>query len=128
MPTESRFFLPTGMIEMSEHQPKNWEVWHARFNFQEGHGYKFRPVIIIDTTSEGSLVMMITSIGNKLSLEHDYILIDWEEAGLDKPSIARADRIAIIPPNSIGTSRKIGMLSYRDIAAIKTILFEMAAG
>ena len=111
---------------MRECFPQPWEVWHARFDFSEGRGYKFRPVIVLATREDGSLVAMVTSINNKLSLEHDYPIREWEAAGLDKPSIARLDRIAEIPPGYLGTSGRIGRLADSDIAAIKAILSGMA--
>ena len=79
---------------MSDRVPQPWEVWHARFDFSEGHGYKYRPVIVLAIRSDGSLVAMVTGAANKLSLEHDYPIREWEAAGLEKPSIARLDRIA----------------------------------
>lgn len=54
---------------MNELVPQPWEVWHARFNFSEGHGYKYRPVIVLATRADGSLVAMVTSATNKLSKE-----------------------------------------------------------
>lgn len=102
--------------------PKVWEVWHARFDYDNRRGYKYRPVIIVGVREDGSLVMMVTSSTNKLHLEHDYLLQDWQAAGLDKPSIARADRIAEIPPDYLGTVGRIGVLSERDIAALTTVL------
>lgn len=54
---------------MDELVPQPWEVWHARFNFSEGHGYKYRPVIVLATRADGSLVAMVTSATNKLSKE-----------------------------------------------------------
>ena len=111
---------------MSERVPQPWEVWHARFDFSEGHGYKFRPVIVLATRPDGSLVAMVTGAGSKLSLEHDYLIREWEAAGLDKPSIARLDRIAEIPAGYLGTAGRIGRLADGDIAAIKAILAEIA--
>ena len=108
--------------------PQEWEIWHARFDFSEGKGYKYRPVIVVDTCDDGSLVMMVTSAGNKLHLEHDYLIRDWQEAGLEKPSIARADRIAEIPAGYLGTSGYIGRLAEHDIAEITTVLAEIAEG
>ena len=32
---------------MSEVFPEPWEVWHARFDFDDGRGYKYRPVIVL---------------------------------------------------------------------------------
>lgn len=110
---------------MSEHVPQPWEIWHARFDFSEGRGYKFRPVIILATRPDGTLVTMVTGSTNKLSLEHDYPIREWKAAGLDKPSIARLDRIAEIPAGYLGTAGRIGRLADSDIAAIKAILSEI---
>ena len=113
---------------MSSEQPRIGEVWHARFNFEGGKGYKYRPVIVVGTRESGLLAMMVTSATNKLHLEHDYLIEDWREAGLDKPSIARADRIAEIPANYLGTAGKIGRLSQRDTAALFSLLASMTSG
>ena len=107
---------------MSEIQPQQWEIWHARFSFSEGKGYKYRPVVVVGTREDGSLVMMVTSAANKLSLPNDYFIQDWEAAGLQKPSIARADRIIEVPANYIGTAGRIGMLRKRDITEINKVL------
>ena len=110
---------------MSDQVPQPWEVWHARFAFVSGHGYKYRPVIVLAIRSDGSLVAMVTGAANKLSLEHDYPIREWEAAGLEKPSIARLDRIAEIPAGYLGTAGRIGRLADADIAAIKTMLAEI---
>lgn len=107
---------------MSERIPQPWEVWHARFDFSEGHGYKYRPVVVLATRPDGSLVAMVTSATNKLSLEHDCPIREWAAAGLDKPSIARLDRIAEIPAGYLGTAGRIGHLANTDIAAIRSML------
>lgn len=113
-------------MAMSKLAPRPWEVWHARFNYSEGHGYKFRPVIVLATRTGGLLVAMVTSATNKLSLEHDYPIQEWKAAGLDKPSIARLDRIAEIPAGYLGTAGRIGRLSDVDVTAIIPILSEIA--
>lgn len=113
------------MTAMSEPIPQPWEVWHARFDFSEGHGYKHRPIIVLATRLDGLLVAMVTGVANKLSLEHGYPIREWEAAGLDKPSIARLDRIAEIPAGYLGTADRIGCLTYGDINAIKAILAEI---
>ncbi len=69
--------------------------------------------------------MMVTSSTNKLHMEHDYRLIDWEAAGLANPSIARIDRIAAIPASYIGTAGMIGKLTRIDINAIDEILVKI---
>lgn len=121
MPTASPSCPLIGQT-MSDARPQVWDVWHARFDYDDGKGYKYRPVIIVGVSSDGSLVMMVTSSTNKLHPEHDYLLKDWEQAGLNKPSIARIDRIAQIPADYVGTAGRIGRLSEKDIASIVTIL------
>ena len=113
-------------MAMSERVPRPWEVWHARFDFSEGHGYKFRPVIVLAARPDRSLVAMVTGAGSKLSLEHGYPIREWEAAGFGKPSIARLDRIAEIPAGYLSTASRIGHLADGDIAAIKAILAEIA--
>lgn len=110
---------------MSEQVPEVWEVWHARFDFSEGKGYKFRLVIVLGVHDDGGLVAMITSATSKLSLAHDYAIRDWRAAGLEKPSVARLDRIAEIPAGYLGTAGRIGALVEADIEAIKVVLSEM---
>lgn len=114
---------------MSEQMPQRWEVWHARFDYSEGHGYKYRPVIIVGNHPSGeTLAMMVTSATNKLAMEHDYLIRDWEFAGLTKPSIARADRIVELPSGYLGTVGKIGRLSDVDTAGLSAVLDDMVHG
>lgn len=68
---ESRGSLETGMTE-SEAAPTPWEIWHARFNFDD-HGYRFRPILVLACSQDGLLAAMITSF--KLnSRTNSYIL------------------------------------------------------
>lgn len=107
--------------------PQRWEIWHARFDFDGAKGYKFRPVIVLERDEDSLFVMMVTSTTNKLSLPHDYAIRDWQAAGLEKPSIARADRIAELPPGYLGTAGRIGQLSQADQSALEAILHSMIA-
>ena len=65
MRMESRGSRETGMTA-SEAAPAPWEIWHARFNFDD-RGYKFRPVLVLARTQDGLLAAMITSASNKHS-------------------------------------------------------------
>ena len=117
---ESRGSLKTGMTA-SEAAPVPWEIWHARFNFDD-HGYKFRPVLVLACSQDGLLAAMITSTSNKLSLPLDTPLEDWRAAGLTKPSLVRVDRIALLPPAYLGTAGRIGRLSPRDAHRVSQAL------
>lgn len=68
------------------------------------------------------LAVMVTSAANKLRMEHDCPLVDWRQAGLDKPSIARADRVALLPAGYVGSAGRIGRLSDRDATAVAAAL------
>lgn len=118
-------FPQSGTMEMSDQNPLPWEVWHARFDFSEGSGYKFRPVVILASSPKGIIAAMVTSATNKLDLEHDYRLKDWGAAGLDKPSIVRLSRIAEVPEGYLGTAGRIGRLSDMDIDGIDGALAGM---
>lgn len=113
-------------MTMNDAAPQEWEIWHARFNYAGTSGYKFRPVIILGSLHNSMLAMMVTSAKNKLKLDHDHLIKDWEQAGLDKPSIARADRIIEIPREYTGTAGRIGKLSETDVRALTFILQEIA--
>lgn len=117
---ESRGSQETGMTA-SEAAPAPWEIWHARFNFDD-RGYKFRPVLILACSPDGLLAAMITSTSNKLSLPLDTSLDDWQEAGLTKPPLVRVDRIALLPPTYLGTAGRIGRLSPRDAHRVSQVL------
>lgn len=41
----------------SEAAPTPWEIWHARFNFDD-HGCKFHPVLVLARTQDGLLGSM----------------------------------------------------------------------
>ena len=109
---ESHDSLETGMTA-SEGAPAPWEIWHARFNFDD-HGYKFRPVLVLACSPDGLLAAMITSASNKLSLPLNTPLEDWRTAGLTEASLVRVDRIALLPPTYLGAASRIGRLSPRD--------------
>ena len=120
MRMESRGSQETGMTA-SEAAPAPWEIWHARFNFDD-RGYKFRPVLVLACSPDGLLAAMITSTSNKLSLPLDTPIDDWQEAGLTKPSLVRVDRIALLPPTYLGTAGRIGRLSPRDTHRVSRAL------
>ena len=44
----------------NEGAPTPWEIWHARFNFDD-RGYKFRPVLVLAHSPTGFLTAIITS-------------------------------------------------------------------
>lgn len=104
----------------TEGAPAPWEIWHARFNFDD-RGHKFRPVLVLACSQDGLLAAMITSASNKLSLPLAP-LEDWRAAGLTKASLVRVDRIALLPPTYLGAAGRIGRLSPRDAHQVSQAL------
>lgn len=105
----------------SKAAPAPWEIWHARFNFDD-RGYKFRPVIVLAYSQDRLLPAMITSASNKLSLTLDTPLEDWRAAGLTKASLVRVDRIALLPPTYLGAAGRNGRLSPHDAHRVSQAL------
>ncbi len=105
----------------NEGAPAPWEIWHARFNFDD-RGYKFRPVFVLAYSQDRLLPAMITSTSNKLSFPLDTPLEDWRAAGLTKASLVRVDRIALLPPTYLGAGGRIGRLSPRDTHRVSQAL------
>lgn len=105
----------------NEGAPTPWEIWHARFNFDD-RGYKFRPVLVLACSQDGLLAAMITGASNELSLPLDTPLEDWRAAGLTKASLVRVDRIALLPPTYLSTAGRIGRLSPRDAHRVSQAL------
>ena len=109
-------------MTMTEASPKEWEIWHAKFWFDDKKAYKFRPVLTLACQGDQFAAAMITSAHNKLSLPHDYVLADWRSEGLNKPSLVRLDRIAQLTGGDLGRGGKFGSLSLRDRLHIAAIL------
>lgn len=56
----------------SEAAPAPWEIWHARFNFDD-RGYKFRPVLVLARTQDGflgSIRPIRASVAGDLTAHH----------------------------------------------------------
>lgn len=76
----------------SEAAPAPWEIWHARFNFDD-RGYKFRPVLILACSPDGLLAAMITSF--KLnSRTNSYILHSRVKHERNEPTAPSVYRLA----------------------------------
>lgn len=52
--------------------------------------------------------------------EFDYLLKDWQEAGLDKPSIVRCSKVHVIYHGKL--LMKLGDLSEQDLTAVNQLV------
>ena len=101
----------------------NWrrgDVVLVPIGFTNQTGAKRRPAVVIssDRYNATSPDVMIASItGNLQAIRHpgDHELVDWQAAGLPRPSLAQA-KIATVEATII--ERRLGTLTPTDLAAV----------
>lgn len=94
-----------------------WEVWYARFPYEEADGrYSKRPVIVLHASSAAVLVVKVTCHSSRGCDKFDVDLAEWEAAHLNRPSVARVSKVMEITPDNF--VMKIGDLQNTDAFAI----------
>ena len=90
-----------------------WEVWFAEFPFEENSAIvKKRPVIILDVETLKCLTLKVTSHGVREDDSYDTPILHWEEAGLNRPSVARVSKAMYLTNDKF--LHKLGMLHIED--------------
>jgi mRNA interferase MazF len=89
------------------------DVVLVRLPFHERSGVKVRPAIVMLDSGDDDLVA-VPIITRPRSSEFDLPLLDWREASLRSPSIARIHKLTVLPKRDL--HRPIGRLSARDLA------------
>ena len=95
----------------------------VNFVFAEETGSKRRPVLLLSSDQymngrQEAVVSAITSNTRRI-LVGDYLMADWEDAGLIYPSVATGI-LRTIKQSMI--DRKMGVVSRRDLAEIESNL------
>ena len=94
-----------------------WEVWYAKFPFEEDASItKERPVIILDVETLECLSVKVTSHETRSNDEFDTPITYWKEAGLPKPSVARISKTMNLEKDKF--TKKKGTLHKDDRAVI----------
>jgi len=91
------------------------EIFLCQFPFTSGAVSKPRPVLVLFDMQQDVLICRITSVLRTGLL--DVTLMDWAQAGLARPSVARLDRLITADKAILG--RRLGVLSAADQAAIR---------
>ena len=91
------------------------EIVICQFPFTSGTATKVRPALVLFDLLEDVVICRVTSAIRTGAL--DITLIDWQEAGLLKPSVARLDRLVTAEKSVI--RRQLGVLSSRDLIAVR---------
>jgi len=91
------------------------EIFICQFPFTSGAFSKPRPVLVLFDLQRDVLICRVTSVLRSGPL--DVILMDWAQAGLAKPSVARLDRLVTAKKTIL--RRRLGILSAADQLAIR---------
>jgi mRNA interferase MazF len=67
------------------------EVWLTQVEFADGSGSKPRPVLILFSHDQDSVLAVVTSAAPRSP--RDLIIGDWQVAGLKRPSTIRLDKL-----------------------------------
>ena len=115
------------MTTPNEQTPQPYEVWCIPFVFDDQPGvFKFRPVIIGGIGKGGVELMLlsvkVTSHPPRQGIEGEIPLLDWQAAGLSKPSTARCSKTILVPLSLFRGKKKYGRLTKRDQMAVRKAL------
>ncbi|NLL94630.1 MAG: hypothetical protein GX224_02575 [Thermoplasmatales archaeon] len=86
---------------------ENLQIWSASEGYEGSERIKPRPVIFVDASS-----YTILQFSSKTERE-GYVIKDWREVGLEKPSVIRTDRRVVLKESDI--KEYIGVLTERDV-------------
>ncbi|MCP9290987.1 MULTISPECIES: type II toxin-antitoxin system PemK/MazF family toxin [Gracilimonas] len=99
---------------------RRWDIVLLPFPFTNLNATKKRPALVISPNEYNSgpdlVVMFVTSNLKARSKIGDYIIQEWEESGLPKPSMTRMKFATIDKTLAI---KKIAELTGNDQAALK---------
>jgi mRNA interferase MazF len=91
------------------------EVILCEFAFTSGASSKVRPALVLFDLDQDALIARVTSSPRTGAM--DLTLLDWQAAGLLKPSVVRLDRLVTAEKSIF--RRRLGVLSGRDAEAVR---------
>jgi mRNA-degrading endonuclease toxin of MazEF toxin-antitoxin module len=93
------------------------ELVICQFPFTSGVVSKVRPALVLFDLQQDVLICRVTSAQRNGPL--DVALVDWQAAGLLRPSFARLDRLVTAEKTVL--IRRLGVLSSRDMTSVRNI-------
>lgn len=115
---------------MSDATPELHEVWRIAFEYEDQPGVvKERPVVVgaIDKETLVVLAVKVTGHGPRKEFAGEVRLVDWAEAGLDKPSVVRCSKTLLVLVCAFEGQLRYGRLSQEDALAVDAALREAGA-
>lgn len=98
------------------------EIWSIAFRWHDGTTVQQRPVLVISVSGDRAIYVQIRGnedmYGNQRTRRwEDFDIVDWQSAGLRKPSHARFEKEFDAPLSMF--TKKIGNLSSSDILKMR---------
>lgn len=93
------------------------QIFICQFPFTSGALSKPRPALVLFDLQQDVLVCRVTPVLRSGPL--DVTLVDWAQAGLAKPSVARLDRLVTVEKSILG--QRLGVLSAADQSAVRAV-------
>ncbi|MCG8607093.1 type II toxin-antitoxin system PemK/MazF family toxin [bacterium] len=104
---------------------RKWDIVLVRFPFTDYTGSKKRPALIISPNEFNKLQdVLITFVTSRLEVPPrigDYVIVQWQKAGLPKPSLIRM-KFATIDKSII--SKRLGHLAPKDVGEFRKVLID----
>ena len=95
------------------------DVVLVKFPFTNNLGFKKRPALVIRDTNDGDVV--VCRITSKLyNSPYDINLMNWQQSGLQLPSVIRAHKIASLEKNMI--DKKLGEVGSNVNTLVITVI------
>lgn len=113
-------------LNETKENPELFDIFKVNFVYQENlldptKGNKNRPALIVRITNSVILPYDFAMITGESSGSDDYEILDWKEAGLDKPSYIRFLRTASFDKSVLDNAEYYGKLTDRDVQRIKSM-------
>jgi mRNA interferase MazF len=97
--------------------PVFFGIYTAKFPFLKNHKEKVRPVIVVSKPYGRYNIVTVVPVSASTGREEvDIELLDWENAGLIEPSIARVHRLSALLQSEL--TSQLGILSNSDQAKL----------
>lgn len=99
---------------------KPFDIVSAKVYFEDSHCYKFRPVLCLDVNDNNVIARKMTSGDKRDNYPGEYELKDWEQEGLNKPTVVRMLKHIRIP--KVNVNKVIGHLTPQDEIAVRELI------
>ena len=115
---------------MTTNSPGLYEVWKLPFAYKEDPTRSKERPIVVGSIHEGRAVVMVLKVtghGPRPDYPGEVCLIDWQDAGLSKPSTVRYSKQLLVPSDAFLSAHRYGRLSERDAQAVREALLELGS-